>query len=440
MYKLMYMAFLTHAHMNKQFVSAINQLCVERNIPKEYVVEAILSALKTAYRKDYGNKEENIEVDLDEETGAFMVFLVKDVVAEVEDEFNELTVEQAQKYRKNAKPGDHIHIEVTPSGFGRIAAQAAKQVILQKIQEAERDMVFETFKEREDELLTAQVSRVDRGQVYLEIDRNTVMFPREFRVPSERYYAGQRLKIYLEKVEKTTKGPQLIITRKAPKLVEKLFEFEIPEIKTGVIEIKGIARDAGVRSKVAVKSNDEKIDPIGACVGQRGVRIQTIMDELNGEMIDVVEYSDDIHEYIKQALAPAKIGVMDIDKEEKVAEVYVESDQRPLAIGRNGQNVRLASFLTGYEINLHDLSEYKGGVPGAPAPEDEAEEIPAEDLPETDATMADLDLTDSIKKKLEAAGIEDVNVLRKMSKEDLTMIGGIGKAGADKIFKAAREV
>ena len=267
--------------MNKQFVSAINQLCVERNIPKAYVIDAVCSALKTAYRKDFSdNKEENIEVDLDEETGMFTVFLVKSVVDTVEDDTNELTVKDAIKYRKNAKPGDEIHIDVTPSGFGRIAAQAAKQVILQRVQEAEREVVYDTFKEREDELLTAQVSRVDRGMVYLEIDRNTVVFPREYRVQNERYYAGQRLKIYLEKVEKTARGPQLVITRKSPKLVQKLFEFEIPEIKSGVILIKAIAREPGVRSKVSVISTDPKIDPIGACVGQRGVRIQTIMEEL----------------------------------------------------------------------------------------------------------------------------------------------------------------
>ncbi len=433
--------------MNKNFISAINQLCVERNIPKEYVIEAICSALKTAYKKDFGTGEENIEVDLDEETGVFTVFLVKEVVEkaeDIEDELLEITLEDAQKYRRRIKVGDELHIDVTPSGFGRIAAQAAKQVILQRVQEAERDMIYETFKEREDELLTAQVSRVDRGMVYLEIDRNTIPFPREFRVHSERYYAGQRMKIYLEKVEKTAKGPQLVITRKSPKLVEKLFEFEIPEIKAGTIKIKGLAREAGVRTKIAVLSEDSQIDPIGACVGQRGVRIQTIMDELGGEMIDVVQFHEDMEEYIKQALAPAKIEVMKLDKEELIADVYVQSDQRPLAIGRNGQNVRLASKLTGYEINLHDISELAGAAPAANSDEvagaDSEAHAVEEVLEPTDAKVGDLDLPEALKNKILENGIEDVETLRKMSKDDLKMLGGVGPASADKIYAAARAV
>lgn len=435
--------------MNKQFISAINQLCVEKNIPRDRVLEAVGGAIKTAYRKDYGTKDQNLDITLDEDSGNFTIYVVWTVVEEKENEETELTVEEAKKYKKDAQVGDEIRQEVTPMGFGRIAAQAAKQVILQRVQEAERDVLYETFKEREDELISVVVSRVDRGQVYLEMDRNTVLFPREYRVQSERYHAGQRMRIYLEKVEKTLKGPQLVITRRSPKLVEKLFEFEIPEIKTKIIEIKGIAREAGTRTKIAVLSNDPKVDPIGACVGQRGARITTIMDELMGEMIDVVQYSDDMEKYIAHALAPAKIRVMELDDTSKTAEVYVDTDQRPLAIGRNGQNVRLASDLTGYEINLHDISEFEGVINEdgtVESSEETAEKAATEEaiaatanVP-TDAMVDDLDIPASLKEKLKNAGVEGVEVLRKMSVEDLTMIGGIGKVSAEKIKAAAAAV
>lgn len=435
--------------MNKQFISAINQLCVEKNIPRDRVLEAVGGAIKTAYRKDYGTKDQNLDITLDEDSGNFTIYVVWTVVEEKENEETELTVEEAKKYKKDAQVGDEIRQEVTPMGFGRIAAQAAKQVILQRVQEAERDVLYETFKEREDELISVVVSRVDRGQVYLEMDRNTVLFPREYRVQSERYHAGQRMRIYLEKVEKTLKGPQLVITRRSPKLVEKLFEFEIPEIKTKIIEIKGIAREAGTRTKIAVVSNDPKVDPIGACVGQRGARITTIMDELMGEMIDVVQYSDDMEKYIAHALAPAKIRVMELDDTSKTAEVYVDTDQRPLAIGRNGQNVRLASDLTGYEINLHDISEFEGVINEdgtVESSEETAEKAATEEaiaatanVP-TDAMVDDLDIPASLKEKLKNAGVEGVEVLRKMSVEDLTMIGGIGKVSAEKIKAAAAAV
>ncbi|PIV90171.1 transcription termination/antitermination protein NusA [Candidatus Gracilibacteria bacterium CG17_big_fil_post_rev_8_21_14_2_50_48_13] len=441
--------FLIAILMNKQFISAINQLCVEKNIPRDRVLDAVGGAIKTAYRKDYGTKDQELDITLDEETGLFTIYVLWNVVEEKENEETELTVAEAKKFKKDAKVGDVIRQEVTPMGFGRIAAQAAKQVILQRVQEAERDVLYETFKEREDELLNVVVGRVDKGQVYLEMDRNTVLFPREYRVQSERYHAGQRMRIYLEKVEKTIKGPQLVITRRSPKFVEKLFEFEIPEIKTKVIEIKGMAREPGVRTKVAVSSSDPKVDPIGACVGQRGSRITTIMDELMGEMIDVVQYDENPEKYIAHALAPAKIRVMELDHKSKTAEVYVDTDQRPLAIGRNGQNVRLASDLTGYEINLHDISEFEGEIQedgtaiSAETVKEQtatAEAIAAAELIETNAVVDDLDISAALKTKLKNAGVESVNVLRKMSVEDLTMIGGIGKASAEKIKSAAAQV
>ncbi len=425
--------------MSKQFIAAINQLCVEKNIPREKVVEAVEGALKTAYRKDFGNKDQEIDVTLNEESGTFTVYLIRTVVDEVTMPESDILISEAKKYKKDAQLEDEIKIDVTPSGFGRIAAQAAKQVILQRIQEAEREVLFDTFKEREGELLNAQISRIDRGQVYLEVDRNTLLFPRDGRVLTEQYHVGQRFKVFLQGVEQTSRGPNMMLTRRSETFVKKVFEFEIPEIKTGIVEIMGIAREAGTRTKIAVSSNDEKVDPVGACVGQRGSRIHVIMDELMGEMIDVVTYKENLNDFIEASLAPAKVSFMKVDEKTKVADVYVEDDQRPLAIGRSGQNVRLASKLTGYELNLKDVSEAPAGLGNAkPKAAAETEEVNAPKTPtaKIDATKVDdLDLAPAVKEKLIAAGISEVAVLQKMSLDDLVTIGGIGKVSGKKIME-----
>ena len=286
--------------MQSQFLAAINQLCDEKGIPKEMVVDTIKAALRAAYRKDYGNREQNIDVELNEKTEQATIYLVKTVVKKIENPDLEMTLAEAKKYKKNAKAGDEIKMDVTPLEYGRIAAQSAKQVIIQRIQEAERDIMYETFKDRENELINALVHRVDSYSVYVNLDNKiTTVLTREQQIPNERYYGGQRIKLYLEKVVKTTKGPQLLISRTHPNLVKKLMELEIPEIKSGLVEIKGIAREPGVRTKVAVYSDDSKIDPIGSCVGQKGVRVTNIMDELNGERIDVIQWDEEIEDYIK---------------------------------------------------------------------------------------------------------------------------------------------
>ena len=275
-----------------QFFAAINQLCEEKNLSREIIIETIKAALRAAYRKDYGTREQNVDVELNATTGQATVFLVKEVVKKVEDEENQMTVKEAKKYKKNPQVGDEIKIDVTPEGYGRIAAQSAKQVIIQRLQEAERDLMYETFKDRENELIGALVHRVEGPNVYIDLEKITTVLNRENQIPGERYYGGQRLKLYLDKVIKTTKGPQLLISRTHPSLVKKLLELEIPEIKNGVVLVKSIAREPGVRSKVAVISNDEKVDPIGACVGQKGVRVQNVMEELNGERIDVLQWTE----------------------------------------------------------------------------------------------------------------------------------------------------
>jgi len=412
--------------MKSQFIAAINQLCDEKNISKDRVLETIKAALKAAYRKDFGNKDQNIDIELDDNSGLATVFLVKTVVKDIEEEELEITLSDAKKYDKKAKIEDEIRIDVTPTNYGRIAAQAAKQVIIQRIQEAERDVMYDTFKDRENELINAVVHRVDGKNVYLNLDdKTTTNLPLNHQIRGEKYYNGQRIKLYLDKVIKTSKGPELLISRTNPNLVKKLLELEIPEIKSNLVEIKAIARDPGVRCKIAVYSNDEKIDPIGSCVGQKGVRVQNIMDELNGERIDIIQWSEDIAEYIKTALAPAKIAVVQIDKKAKRASVYVAPDQRPLAIGKQGQNVRLAHVLTGYEIDIMDISECKTS-------QTKAKEKTKEKKIEAN-TVEDLGLDQNLIDSLREANLTLVSQLKGLSAKDLSEVDGIDKDGAQTI-------
>ncbi|MBA4336484.1 transcription termination/antitermination protein NusA [bacterium] len=413
--------------MQSQFMAAVNQICDEKNIPRDKVIETIKAALRAAYRKDYGTRDENIDIELNEGANFATVFVVKDVVKKIENDSIEMTLAEAKKYKKNPKVGDQIRIDVTPLEYGRIAAQAAKQVIIQRIQEAERDVMYDNFKDRENELINALVHRVEHQQVYLNLDNKiTTMLPPDQQIPGEQYYGGQRIKIYLDKVIKTTKGPQLVISRTHPNLVKKLLELEIPEIKSGVVEVKGIAREAGVRCKVAVSSNDEKIDPIGSCVGQKGVRVQNIMDELNGEKIDIIHWTENQEEYIKIALAPAKITFIKLDDGGRRASCYVNPDQRPLAIGKNGQNVRLASELTGWEIDILDISDLDDKEAAKAADEEKVQ------------TIDGLKLKKSVLTKLKAANLTLIEQLKGLTVKDLASIEGIDKKSAEEIFAAVK--
>jgi transcription termination/antitermination protein NusA len=410
--------------MQSQFLAAINQLCDEKGIPKDKIMDTISAAIRAAYRKDYGNREQNIEVELGEGAETATVFVVKDVVKKVEEKETQMTVAEAKKYKKNAKVGDVIKIDVTPLEYGRIAAQSAKQVIIQRIQEAEREIMYDTFKDRENELINALVHRVEGQNVYVNLDNKiTTILTRDQQIPRERYYGGQRLKLYLDKVIKTTKGPQLLISRTHQNLVRKLMELEIPEIKGGLVEIKGISREPGVRSKVAVYSEDPKIDPIGSCVGQKGVRVSNVMDELSGERIDIIQWSENVEEYIKAALAPAKVAHLEIDEEEKRVKIYVQPDQRPLAIGKEGQNVRLASKLTEYELDVMDIGELKG---------DEAVKVEVEEIKDLEG------LTPELVEKLAAANLTQVEQIKGLSKKDIAGIEGITEEEAEIIEGAVK--
>lgn len=414
--------------MQSQFFAAINQLCDEKNIPRDRVIEAIEAALRAAYRKDYGNKEENIAVHLDDKSGMATVYLVKKVVKKVEDDSLEITEKDAKQYAKNPKIDDEIKIDVTPTNYGRIAAQAAKQVIIQKIQEAERDVMYDTFKDRENELVNAIVHRVDGSNVYVNLDnKTTTNLPPDQQIQGEKYYSGQRIKLYLDRVIKTTKGPQLLISRTHANLVKKLLELEIPEVKSGLVEIRAIAREPGVRSKVAVASNDEKIDPIGSCVGQKGVRVQNIMEELNGERIDIIQWSSNMEEFIKTALAPAKSAVIVLSETERRARVYVQPDQRPLAIGKQGQNVRLASILTGWEIDVLDISDFGGGAAAV------------EKKPEV-KDVKDLAIAPELIEKLAKANLTSVEQIKGLSVKDLMGVEDVSEEEAKTINEAVKNV
>lgn len=379
--------------MRASFIAAINQICSEKSVSPEQVLEAVKQAIATAYRKDFGNKEQEIRVDLEEGRDMPTILIVKEVVEDVENENFEISLKDARKVKSDAEVGSEITIDVTPEGYGRIAAQAAKQVILQKLQEAEKQSLYEMFKDRENELLTATVTKVEPNWVTLEIEGMTVSLPWREQIPGEHYYTGKRIRVYLDKVELTGKGPQLRISRTHAGLVRKLLELEIPEVRNGDVTIKAIARDAGFRSKVAVASSDPRIDPIGACVGQKGVRIQAVMEEINGERVDMIEWSDDPIKLISTALQPASISaVIIVNDQERVddqgrkvkkrAAVFVEEAQRPMAIGKKGQNIRLATELSGFELDMYNyeelpalkakLAELKGEPQPEPAPEEGA--------------------------------------------------------------------
>ena len=394
--------------MRASFLAALNQICSEKNVNPEQVLEAVKQAIATAFRKDYGNKEQEIRVELLEGRDMPTILLVKEVVDAVENENFEISLKDAKKIKSDVDVGDEITIDVTPLEYGRIATQAAKQVILQKLQEAEKQSLYEMFKDRESELLTATVTKVDPNWVTLEIEGMTVSLPWREQIPGEHYYTGKRLRVYLDRVELTGKGPQLRISRTHSNLVKKLLELEIPEVRNGDVEIKAIARDAGFRSKVAVLSTDPRIDPIGACVGQKGVRIQAVMEEINGERVDMIEWAEDPIKLISTALQPAAISAVIIvnDTEhlddqgrriKKRAAVFVEEAQRPMAIGKKGQNIRLATELTGYELDMYNyeelpafkakLAELKGGEVPVALLNGAAEAAVEEKIPEAEATV-----------------------------------------------------
>lgn len=423
--------------MHDQMMAAVRQLAGEKGLPEESVMEIVKAALRTAYRKDYGTKEQNIDVEIDPKTEAVTIYVVQDVVDEIEDEETQITLADAKKIKKDISVGEQIRTDVTPLSYGRIAAQSAKQVIIQRIQEAERDRMYELFKDRENELINAQVHRVEQNHVYVELGGVTALLPAQEQIPTEQYYGGQRTKLYLDRVVKTTKGPQLLISRRHPKLVEKLMELEIPEVKAGTVEIKGVSRDPGVRCKVAVHSTDPELDPIGACVGKSGVRVQTITQDLAGERIDIIPWSENPRDFIQEALKPAKVAHIEIDEEAHLAKVYVNQDQRALAIGRSGQNVRLASRLTGWEIDILDNENENIPTPPQTVVNEDGEEVVVE-AEEVVMMVDSLGLSEETVAKLVDVNLEQVGQLKGLSAKDFTEIEGITPEEAEQIVEAVK--
>ncbi len=367
--------------MQSKFAAAIAQICDEKHIDPKVVIEAIEAALGAAYRKDFGSQDQKLRVVFDAQTGLTNVYQQFDVVATVANREFEKTAADAKKIRKTAKVGETVEIEVTPKEYGRIAAQTAKQVIIQRVREAEREAIYNLYKDHEGELLSAQIQRVERhGDAFIDLEKATVLLERAHQIPGERLFNGQRIKVLLEKVARNEKGPQIIISRSHPNLIKALLELEVPEVSEGLVEIKGIAREPGVRTKVAVAAKEEGIDPVGACVGQKGVRIQAVTDELGRERIDVIEWSSDPIKFLINSLSPAKIVSIELLKNNKLAKVYVTEDQRSLAIGKMGQNVRLASQLTGWEIDIEDFVAGSAPVGQPVAVEEEKEEVKVEEM------------------------------------------------------------
>ena len=344
--------------MKHEFYAAISQIAAERGIPKEAIIEVMEKALVTAYRRTLGNNPPPVEVSvkLDPQSGQARVFAEKQVVDEVFDDRFEIDYVDAKRIKPDVELGETIVVESTPNDFGRIAAQTAKQVILQGIKEVEREHIYGEYMDREGELVTATVQRVSKGNVILEMGKAEAILPPKEQVDSDRYYHGQRLKVYLMEIRREDRGPRLIASRTHKQLIMRLFEMEVPEIFNGTVEIKSIAREPGLRTKVGVTARQEGIDPVGSCVGMRGVRIQNIVNELNGEKIDVVQWSADPKEFIANALSPAQVVEVQLREDEHAATVIVPDKQLSLAIGKEGQNVRLAAKLTGWRIDIKSAS------------------------------------------------------------------------------------
>ncbi len=368
--------------MQTNFLAAINLIAEEKNLPRDIIIETVQAALAAAYKKDYSDKDQEARAELDEETGEVHIYESKAVVAdgEVENEHLQIALSDAKKIDKKAvvreaDPENEIEpymveMEAHPEDFGRVAAQTAKQVIIQRLREAEREIIFAEYKDKEGLVLNGNVQRVEGSVAYVDLGKATgVLFASE-QIPGERYYTGQRLKVYVVRVEQTARGPQIVLSRAHAQMVRHLFELEVPEIEAGSVEVVGIAREAGIRSKVAVQSHAAGVDAVGTFVGGRGSRVQAVMSDLGEEKIDIIPYAEDPEEYIANALSPTKVVSVTLNDVDKKAVVRVPEDQLSLAIGKQGQNVRLAAKLTGWNIDIISADESRVEAVAAAAAED----------------------------------------------------------------------
>ena len=340
----------------KEFLQTLKELAYEKGIDEELLFKTIEAALISAYKRNFSSKE-NVRISLSRETGAFHVFAIKTVVEEAENDIEHISLAQARAINPDYAVSDVVEIEMTPANFGRIAAQTAKQVVMQRLREAERGIVYKEYENRSSDIVTGIVQRVEGRNVFVDIGRAEAVLMATEQMPTEEYNYGDTLRAYIIEVKNMMRGPQIILSRTHPGLLKKLFELQVPEIQEGVVEIQSIAREAGSRSKVAVASSEERVDPIGACVGPHYMRVQAVVDELAGEKIDIVKWSDDPATYIANSLNPAKVISVAVNEAEKVSRVIVPDYQLSLAIGKEGQNARLAAKLTGWKIDIKSESQ-----------------------------------------------------------------------------------
>lgn len=363
--------------MSNELLDALTILEKEKGISKEVIIEAIEAALISAYKRNF-NQAQNVRVDLNRDTGTMRVFARKDVVDEVYDPRLEVSVEEAQSVNPSYQVNDVLEMEVTPKDFGRIAAQTAKQVVTQRVREAERGVIYSEFVDREEDIMTGIVQRIDSKFIYVSLGKIEALLPVSEQMPNEKYKPHDRIKVFITKVEKTTKGPQIFVSRTHPGLLKRLFEIEVPEIYDGTVEIKSVAREAGDRSKISVHSDNPEVDPVGSCVGPKGQRVQAIVNELKGEKIDIVKWSNDPVLFVANALSPSKVLDVNVNEDDKATTVVVPDYQLSLAIGKRGQNARLAAKLTNWKIDIKSETDalQMGIYPraGANVPLDESDD------------------------------------------------------------------
>jgi len=375
--------------MKSDFVTAISQLCSEKGVSREAVMHAIEAALVSAYKRNFSPTSQNVIAQIDPVTGAVKIFVEKLVVEQEDASPDKISLAAARKINPDVEMGLTVPVESTPPNFGRVAAQTAKQVILQRLRDEERRMVFDEYHEREGELLHGVVQRIENRSVFIDLGKaEGVMAPSD-QVPTERYYPGQRLRVYLVEVHDSHKGPQIVVSRNHRMMLRRLFEQEVPEIFSGTVELKAIAREAGARSKVAVAARQEGIDPVGSCVGMRGVRIQNVVNELGGEKIDVVQWSPDDATFVANALSPAQVVGVVVSEDTKTATVVVPERQLSLAIGKEGQNARLAAKLTGWRIDIKPVTSDAPAQPSGPPPSQEPGLSSTQAAPQSTAGVED---------------------------------------------------
>lgn len=412
--------------MSLHLIEIMRQIERSRKVDRQVVIQAIEAALISASRKNHGTAQD-IRVAFNSDTGELLAFLKKMVVEEVHEPWNEIALEEARRIKPDAKLGEMVEMGMMPSEFGRIAAQTAKQVMLQRVRESERNAIFEEFKQRQGELLNGVVLREENRNLIVDLGDTEALLPGREQVPREFYKAGDRIKVFILDVRRTSRSPQVVVSRSHPGLIRKLFEMEVPEVADGVVEIRAVSREAGARSKVAVVSKDKNVDPVGACVGIKGSRIQSIIRELHGEKIDVIPFAENVETLLTSALQPAKIAQVVLAAENKQATVIVQDDQLALAIGKNGQNVRLASKLLGWKVDI---------VPHSKNQEEmrrRAEEAFLKTAPALDKIPG---ITANLAKKLQEAGYDSVAKFLGKTADQLTEIQGIGPKTAEKIMES----